>query len=213
MRIEIDRVRPRFLADPVVERSEIWGRSHVLAPGCRWVVHGPSGRGKSTFLRILFGLERRFSGTLSIDGEPVSGEPFRLWPRLRFRSIAFVPQEFLLFGDSDGWANLARLPRHAENVDADRIAAWADRLGILPQMARPTDTWSLGQRQRLAILRALAAPFSFLLLDEPFSNLDPDSAESALGLVEEVSAEREAGWILTAQTGRQRPHARDYLAV
>ncbi|MFP4358736.1 MAG: ATP-binding cassette domain-containing protein [Puniceicoccaceae bacterium] len=209
MDLELEQIRPLYLDAETIRRSEVWERRIVLEEGSGVVACGPSGRGKSTFLRILFGLERRFTGVLRIGGGDPGGAPFRRWPALRAGRLAFVPQSFELFEDEDGWTNLARPPVRMPGVSDEAIAAWAGRIGIGHLLDRCPETWSQGQRQRFCVLRALSTPFRWLFLDEPVSHLDPDSSARTMDLVREVCAARGAGWILASQTaGRTSPEDR-----
>ncbi len=209
MRLELGQIRPRFLDADTIRRSEVWDRRIVLEEGEGVVACGPSGRGKSTFLRILFGLERRFDGVLRIDDADPNIRPFCGWPPLRAERLAFVPQSFELFEGEDGWTNLSRPPARMKGVGEELIAGWADRIGIGHLLDRCPDTWSQGQRQRFCVLRALGTPFRWLFLDEPVSHLDPDSAARTMDLVREICAARGAGWILASQTGHPaRPEDR-----
>jgi len=202
MNLELEQIRPLYLDAETIRRSEVWERGIVLEKGSGVVACGPSGRGKSTFLRILFGLERRFTGVLRIGGEDPNVRPFCRWPALRAERMAFVPQSFELFEGEDGWTNLARPPVRMPGVADESIGAWADRIGIGHLLDRCPETWSQGQRQRFCVLRALVTPFQWLFLDEPVSHLDPDSSARTMDLVREVCATRGAGWILASQTGK-----------
>ena len=71
-------------------------------------------------------------------------------------------------------------------------------MGIDHLLQQSCATLSYGQRQRVAIIRALCQPFDFLLLDEPFSHLDEANTEAAFQLIEQVCAEQKAGFILVS---------------
>lgn len=204
-------IRPVFLGSAA--DSAVWGRPLAFRGGAGTVVHGPSGSGKSTFLRILYGLEDRYEGSLSIDGIDPAADPCRHWPRLRSSRLALLSQHFHLFPEEDGPANWGRLPRRHPDAGDGVLRSWAERLGIGSILGRPAATWSSGQSQRFALLRALASPFGWLLLDEPYSHLDPVSAAASHALAREVCAERGAGWILTAQTADAVAGADAFLAV
>ncbi|MBC2602002.1 ATP-binding cassette domain-containing protein [Puniceicoccus vermicola] len=200
MRIQLQRVEPDYLAKSTLESSDVWGKQIQIEAPDGVILWGPSGQGKSTFFRILFGLERRYRGDLVIDGLPPSERPHRVWPEVRAERLAFVAQHFHLFEEKTGRENLEYLPRRAPGVKEEDLNQWADYLGIAAILDRPPSTWSQGQQQRFCILRALASPFEFILLDEPVSHLDPDSAERSLKLIRTVCSERKAGWIISQQT-------------
>jgi len=198
--LHLQNIRPDYLSSAVIGESEVWDVELGLNPGEGIIVWGPSGQGKSTFLRILYGLETRYRGRLLVDGTSPPSNSYLFWPTIRSEEVAFVTQDFGLFGEISGWANLRLLPSLAREVDRPQIEQWASQLGIEALLERSPATWSQGQRQRFALLRALASPFSWLLLDEPISHLDPEAAERTLDLMISVCKERGAGWILAQQT-------------
>jgi ABC-type sulfate/molybdate transport systems ATPase subunit len=141
--------------------------------GPRWVlrsdapavaVSGPSGAGKSTLLRVLAGVERRVAGTVRAFGEAWLGEggvpPWR-------RGLGWVPQDAALFPHLSVRENLAFAGR---GID-DEVVAWLSLGALLDRAPRHL---SGGERQRAALGRALCARPRLLLLDEPFSALDPE---------------------------------------
>jgi NitT/TauT family transport system ATP-binding protein len=137
-----------------------------VSPGEVVALIGPNGCGKSTLLRVLAGLLRADAGSVTIDGEPVSGPD----PR-----VGLVFQEPRLLAWCTAEQNV-RFPMELAGWAADRQRARADDLLGLVGLrefagARPS-TLSGGTRQRVAIARALALEPRVLLLDEPFSALD-----------------------------------------
>ncbi|MGL5826706.1 MAG: ABC transporter ATP-binding protein [Nocardioides sp.] len=137
---------------------------------------GPNGSGKTSLLRILAGISRPSTGTVLLDGNPLSGIP----DRVRARALAYVGQdehsempftarETLLIG---------RSPRHrawesyndADQHTVDQILADLDLTSLAN---RTLDRMSGGERQRVLIARALAQEAEILLLDEPTNHLDP----------------------------------------
>lgn len=213
MNLSLEKISPDYLSDRAVEASEIWGHSLVLTEGQSTMIWGPSGAGKSTLLRILYGIEKKYSGSLLYGSE----NAFRLSPtemaKLRATKLAFVSQDFQLFETESGWTNLAYAPYREKNVTSETLSSWAGELGIATLLDRPPETWSQGQRQRVAILRALATPFRWIFLDEPVSHLDPASAESALKLVQRVCNERGAGWLLAQQTADNQSGAENVYRI
>ena len=133
----------------------------------------PSGAGKTTLLRILLGLERPDSGTVrGLEG----------------RRLAAVFQEDRLLEQQDWRGNL----RFALGSAFDEAAARAllEELGLSDTGAQPVGEWSGGMKRRLALARALLAPFDALILDEPFTGLDGDNRRRAAGCILERTALR-----------------------
>ncbi len=154
-----------------------------LEPGDWLGLEGPSGSGKTTTLRVLAGLEARGVGTLSFEGE--AQNPTDL-PEYR-RSVVYLPQLPPAFSCS-GRASLQRMISFAavKDVDLDetRLAALLEALGLEPSLLEQSlGELSVGEGQRMSLLRALYLEPRVLLLDEPTSALDPetrDRVEAAL---------------------------------
>lgn len=159
------------------------GLSAALRPGTVTVLTGPNGCGKSTALQAILGLLTPDAGSVLVDGIPVSDlDPDRWWSH-----IAWLPQRPVLVPGTLR-ANLELLgpPSGPGQVDAACAATGFD--AVLATLPSRWDTvlgaggigLSLGQRQRLALTRTLAAPRSILLLDEPTAHLDDASEATVL---------------------------------
>jgi ABC-type sugar transport system ATPase subunit len=132
---------------------------------------GPSGCGKSTLLRLISGLDRPTSGTISIDGRDVTGVT------AADRGLAMVFQSYALYPHMTVWQNLAFGLQNSAMPKAeiaDRVAGAARMLEIEPLLERRPGQLSGGQRQRVAIGRAIVRDPTAFLLDEPLSNLDAE---------------------------------------
>lgn len=133
-------------------------------------ISAPSGTGKTTLLRLLLGLERP-------DGGTITGADCR-W--------AAVFQEDRLLEHGSAAANL----RFALGRVPPEAGAVLLRLGLALEDPRPVRQWSGGMKRRLALARALLAPWEALALDEPFTGLDAESRDRCLTLVREAGRER-----------------------
>ena len=133
----------------------------------------PSGAGKTTLLRILLGLERPDSGSVSL---PVGCR------------VSAVFQEDRLLEQLDGAGNLRFVLGSA--YDEKRARALLARLGLEITAGKPVREYSGGMKRRLALARALLAPSDVLLLDEPMTGLDGENRARALACVREAAEEK-----------------------
>lgn len=147
---------------------------------------GPSGLGKTTLLRCLAGLVDPVSGQVLLDGQ---GGDEMGWPRFR-RRVVYVAQIPVLREGSvrDSLARPFTYRGAASPFDAERAAGMLARLGLPAVLDRPARDLSVGQQQRVALVRALLVDPEFVLLDEPTSGLDRDAALAAEELVRERCA-------------------------
>jgi len=160
-----------------VGRGEIFG------------IIGPSGAGKSTLLRTINALELADSGQVLIDGVDVGSLDEAALVKLR-RGIGMIFQHFNLLSSRTVRDNLG-LPLRVAGVAPDRIRARVDSLLDLVGLRDKADVYpaklSGGQKQRVGIARALVHEPGILLCDEATSALDPESTQSILGLVRDIS--------------------------
>jgi iron(III) transport system ATP-binding protein len=161
--IQLDRVTKRFGAVEAVAGADLSvERGETLA------LLGPSGCGKTTTLRLLAGFERPDSGTIEIDGRTVAGAG---WVPPERRRVGMVFQDYALFphlsvSENVGYG-LARRARRA------RVPEVLDLVGLGSHGGRYPHELSGGQQQRVALARALAPEPGIVLLDEPWSSIDP----------------------------------------
>jgi len=160
-----------------------------LADGEWLAVQGPTGHGKTTLLQILGGLDRPTSGSVDLDGRDLARLREAEMTKVRARSIGFVFQTFNLIPTLSAQENVetALVPlgvsgasRRARAAEALAQVGLEDRLRHLP------GELSGGQQQRVAIARALVKEPTVLLADEPTGNLDEDTRDEIIGLLEKL---------------------------
>jgi len=187
-RMQLPAPRGQLLAQQLVyrapdgERLLLAGISLQLEPGESLAVIGPSGAGKSTLLRLLTGLWPPTAGSVRLDGFDLAQ-----WPREQIGPwLGYVPQDVELFAGTVA-ENIARLGNvdPLKVVEAARRARVHEMIQTLPDgydtpVDPRTGLLSPGQRQRIALARALYGDPKLLVLDEPNSNLD-GAGEAALG--------------------------------
>ena len=153
-------------------------------PGEIVAIMGPSGAGKSTLLAALAGLERVSDGAVRIGGELVAAA--RTHTRPERRGVALLGQNPRLFPHLSARENIAFGPRARGTARADARAdadEWLWRVGLDGSGDRRPAQLSGGQQQRVAIARALAVQPRLLLLDEPLTSLDPETAGEIRGIL------------------------------
>ncbi len=146
----------------------------ALAPGRCYLLLGPNGAGKSTLLRILAGLLRPSFGTVELWGET---------PEIGRSRIGYMSHEPMLYEEFSGAENLRYFAAlYAPQPCLSPAAAMA-AVELDEALARPVRAYSQGMRQRLSLARVLLSRPELLLLDEPFSNMDAQSAQTMLRLL------------------------------
>lgn len=157
------------------DRPAISGISFAAQEGEIVCLLGPSGCGKTTTLRAIAGFEPVTAGEIRLEGQLVS-EPGHLIPTEQ-RRIGMVFQEYALFPHLRVKDNVAFGLQHLSAGErTTQVHSLLEMVGLTDLAARYPHELSGGQQQRVALARALAQKPVVLLLDEPFSNLDPDMA-------------------------------------
>jgi thiamine transport system ATP-binding protein len=148
---------------------------------------GPSGAGKSTLLSLIAGFEQPLSGRIKIAGVDVGDAP----PNKRAVSMIF--QDNNSFAHLDVWTNVALgiSPRLTlDSPQRGRVDGALERVGLTPYKSRKPTEISGGEKQRIAIARALVRDKPILLLDEPFTALGPALRREMLDLIAGIQKER-----------------------
>ena len=179
------------------------------------VVIGPSGGGKSTFLRSLNLLETPTSGSIIFDGEDITGKKVDL--PLHRQKMGMVFQHFNLFPHKTILENLTLAPmkvKHISEAEAKAKAmALLERVGLADRAGAYPAQLSGGQKQRVAIVRALCMEPEVMLFDEPTSALDPEMVGEVLEVMKELARDGMTMVVVTHEMGFAREVASRVLFI
>lgn len=177
------------------EGKVVYALDHVsllIAKGERVAVMGPSGSGKSTLLNLVCGLDEPTSGEVRIDGTNIASLDDDARTRLRREKIGMVFQTFNLLSTLTALENVAlplRLSGSSKKEADSRAKAMLEKVGLGARVTHRPDQMSGGERQRIAIARALIFQPPVLLADEPTGNLDSKTGEEILALMDDLHSE------------------------
>jgi putative ABC transport system ATP-binding protein len=217
----------RPVPDLLVEGLELRAGDRVLLSvpslavpaGQAVAVRGPSGAGKSSLLHVLAGLARPQEGRVLWGGTDIAALSEEGRARVRRTTLGLVFQDFLLFEElgAEGNAALAAAfaPRPERPALREGARGWLGRLGLSNHGTRRVDSFSGGERQRVAVARALANGAPVILADEPTASLDRANADRLAADLLALAGERtlicvthdtalagRVGRVLTLENGR-----------
>ncbi len=196
MKFFLKNIIPAPLIDEDLSASEIWGKEIELECSQRYFLSSGSGKGKSTLLNILYGLRKDYEGIVFAEQRKLKDFSMDDWAEWRSSKLAYLPQNLQLINHLTVYENLVLKNQLTDSYSSEEIHSFLDKLGITELKDRMVSTLSIGQQQRVALIRSLLQPFDFLLLDEPFSNLDEDNIQKALDLVHAICKQQNAGYLI-----------------
>jgi putative spermidine/putrescine transport system ATP-binding protein len=203
----LDGLDKRFPGSPT---PALHGFSLTVAAGTCTAVLGPSGSGKSTLLRVIAGLETPDAGAVRIGGTDVAGVA------AEHRGVGMVFQRSLLFPHLTILDNVAfsdRVSGMSRRAARSRAGEYLEMVQLRGFGDRRVGELSGGQEQRVAIARALAAEPAVLLLDEPFSALDPALRSDMHDLLDAVRATVSPTIVLVTHDRDEAARASDRIAL
>lgn len=198
MLIRFDNVTPAPLAGVTDFTTDIWGKDRTFEAGKRYNLIAPSGKGKTTFMHLICGLRDDFSGSVTIGSSDSRTIRPHQWAQLRKGPISIVYQDLRLFLTLTARENLAVKLALYPGRSLAGILEMTESLAVSQLLDKPCRILSYGERQRIAVTRALIQPFDWLLLDEPFSHLDDENTRRACSLIEQEVNKRHAGLIVSS---------------
>lgn len=196
--IELMRLRYRYRPEVELAFADL-----TVPRGGTLVLRGASGSGKSTLLALLAGLLTPTAGHVRVEGVDVGALPPRERDAWRGRSLGFLPQRLHLSDSLDAASNIAlAMWAGGERVDAQRVAAVMERLGIAGLSHRRPHELSIGQAQRVALARAIVRRPALLLADEPTASLDDQAAAAVLDALQDAAQDTGATLVIATHDER-----------
>lgn len=191
---------PRVFVNENIPESDVWNEELTLYRGNNYLIEAASGGGKSSMCAYVYGARVDYEGELSFNGKDTRGFSIAEWQEIRRRHIAYLPQELDLFPELTAWENIQlknTLTNHFGDKDIERML---EELGIASRRDYPAGRMSIGQQQRVAIIRSLCQPFDFILLDEPVSHLDEGNNRIVATMIAQ-EAERQGAAVISTSVG------------
>ncbi len=192
------------------------GLSFTVESGEFIAIVGPSGCGKTTLLNILGALDRPTSGQVFLDGLDISKLDNKELALVRSRKLGFVFQDFNLLSRMSVVENV-ELPLFIAGADPvysrKRALALLGRLGIAHKANKNVNNISGGERQRVAVARALANDPKIVLADEPTGNLDTRNTEMMMGLMKQLNKDFGKTLVVITHNPEVAAHAQRIISI
>ena len=196
--IELHNTLPKVFADAQIAASDIWLTDFTFEKGKHYMVKAESGTGKSSLCSYIYGYRTDYSGRIAFDGTDIAPFGANEWSEIRCRHIAYLPQELRLFPELTALENVLLKNQLTQHKSEGEIRDMFATLGISDKVNSLVQHLSIGQQQRVAIIRTLCQPCDFIVLDEPVSHLDEANNAIVARLVESEAQRQGAGIIATS---------------
>jgi ABC-type lipoprotein export system ATPase subunit len=196
--IQLNNTLPRVFAGHDGIHSDVWLQDVTLERGKHYLVSAESGTGKSSMCSYIYGYRQDYSGVIAFDGQDIGSLSVAQWCEIRKCHIAYLPQDMRLFGELTAMENVELKNRLTGFKSEQEIKRMFELLGIPDKQDSLAAKLSIGQQQRVAIIRTLCQPCDFILLDEPVSHLDDENNRTVARLITDEAKRQGAGIIATS---------------
>ena len=172
---------------------------------------GPSGSGKTTALNLIGALDKPTSGTVLLEGQDLAALDRQALSRIRRDRIGFVFQAYNLIPVLTAYENaeiVMSLQGVPEQSRRDQVMAILREVGLEGMENRRPDELSGGQQQRVAIARAIASQPAVVLADEPTANVDSETADNLLEIMEKLNRKHDVTFLFSTHDPRVMERAR-----
>ena len=213
--VELESVSKRYQQGEL-QVEALRDLSLAIEAGEFTAICGPSGSGKTTMLNLIGALDRPSSGRVLIEGRDLGPLSRRELSHLRRDRIGFVLQAYNLMPVLTAYEN-AEIVLALQGVDEgerrSRVRALLAEVGLEGLEDRRPDQLSGGQQQRVAIARAIASNPAVVLADEPTANVDSETADRLLAIMEQLNRERGVTFIFSTHDPRVMERARRVVRI
>ena len=193
MIINLNNIKPSYMSESEVSGSDVYLKKNInLESGKKYLFKANSGSGKSSILNFIYQSNENFEGSIQYKNIRYKNKI-----DIRKNFISYVFQDFKLFGNLSVWDNIKIKNNLTVHKTDKEINDLLNKIGLGEKKDSLVNKLSIGQRQRTAIVRSLCQPFKFLLLDEPFSNLDEDNITIITKILNNELENKAAGLIVT----------------
>lgn len=199
MKIELTDLIPIPLVEIPHTESQVWEQNSIIIENNENVSFiAASGKGKTSLLSIIFGIRKDYLGEVLFDGISIESFYDNDWTEIRKKQLGYVFQGLELFDDLTALENIILKNQLTSYKTKAEIHLMAEEIGIEYILDKKVATLSFGQKQRVAIIRALCQEMDFLLADEIFSHLDKESTQKTFNLIISELKNQDAGLIITS---------------
>lgn len=201
-KITLDHVLPKVFVgsekEPPVVGSGVWLQELEFTRPNHYIIEAESGAGKSSLCAYIYGSRTDYQGRILFDGRDIRDISVKEWTRLRQTSLGYLPQEMRLFPELTAMENIEIKNSLTGCKTRQQIIEMLNTLEVGDKVNTPAARLSVGQQQRVAIIRALCQPFDFLLIDEPVSHLDARNNQAVSDMIIREATERQAAILATS---------------
>ena len=179
-------------------KSDVWLTQLELKKGKHYIISAESGTGKSSLCAYIYGSRKDYIGEILFNDTNIKELRIKDWQATRCNSLAYLPQDLALFPELSAWDNIILKNDLTGHLPHEKIESLLQRLGIAARRDFPVGKMSIGQQQRVGIIRAISQPFDFIFLDEPVSHLDEQNNRIVASIIEEEAGAQGAAIISTS---------------
>lgn len=195
--LHFENIMPHPLKELAHGKQSIWGKNFDVSFKDYTLLNASSGKGKTTFIAMVFGLRKDYEGTILLENNDLAQLSAEAWVEMRRNKLSVIFQDLQLFPKLTVEENLKLKWDLGSDLNMSEVKNMLDDLDLSDKWRQSCGTLSQGQQQRVAIVRALIPKFQYLLMDEPFSHLDNTNTQLALQMILKRCATLDTGCLLS----------------